>query len=89
MLKSDAQRKRESIARRKALHQNIEFFDGNYPQLVKDYPEQWVAVRNHEVIDSDPDMRKLVDRVHDQGIPLRTTLINFVTAKKTRWVFAT
>ena len=85
MLKSDDERRRESIKQRKALHQNIEFFDGNYQQLVKDYPERWVAVRNHEVIDTDTDMRKLVDRVHDQGI-LTTTLIDFVRTKKTRLV---
>ena len=87
-MRSDAVKKRESIERRKALRQNVEFFDSNYQKFIEDYPERWVAVLNREVIDTDPDMRELVDRIHDRGVPLRTTFINFVTAKKTKWIFS-
>ncbi len=45
--------------------------------LLKDYAEQWIAVRDKRVIASDPDFESLIRRLEDPG----HTCVEFITRR--------
>lgn len=47
----------------------------NFDNLLKDYPEQWIGVKDHQVIASAPELSKLRDKLPDSA----HTCIEFVT----------
>ncbi len=57
------------------------FWEQHYQELLKDYPEQFVAVRDGKVIASDSDLAMLVSDLRDRGIDARTAVaIQFISA---------
>lgn len=60
---------------------NRKWFEENYSLLVERFDKKFVAIYNHDVIDSDSDLDKLIDRV-DAGFPLEKVSIEYVTKEK-------
>ena len=61
------------------LKQEIDYYDNNRQDLVNRYPEQWVVIANREVAGAGLDLRELLTSLHDQGVPLRSAYVKFVT----------
>lgn len=60
------------------------FWEANYERLLKEYPEQFVAVRpeSGEVVASNRDMAMLVYELRDRGIDARADVaIQFISAR--------
>ena len=62
----------------KAFHQNMEWFRDHYPELKKKYADEFVAVNNQRVVDSDADSYKLIHRLRKQYGDLRSCAIEHV-----------
>ncbi|MBM3925450.1 MAG: hypothetical protein FJ320_05595 [SAR202 cluster bacterium] len=52
---------------REAHQKNIEFIDSHWDELLKKYPEQWVAVKDQKVIAHNKDLMKLASKLHKMG----------------------
>ena len=57
---------------------DVEFFEYHGEELLKEYPNEWVAVYNVEVVDTDKDFFVLLDRLEEKGIPTNKTVIHFM-----------
>lgn len=78
----------ESFARHK---RDIEFFEYHHKELLKKYPNEWVAVYNVKVADTDKDFFVLLSRLKEKGGAnkqshysfhgYRSKTINFGTAR--------
>ena len=60
----------------------VEFFYDNYEELLRLYPEEWVAILNERVVGSGSDADELIIRLRDQGVPLESLYVNLVTANE-------
>ncbi len=69
----------------KRFHEDGQFFDAHYDELLEKYPERWIAVFYKEVVGSDTDFDRLLDDMKSQGFPLSRMVIDRVTAKKVKW----
>jgi uncharacterized protein DUF5678 len=58
-----------------------EYFDARYPELLRTYPEQWVAVFNQELVGADADFERLLSTIEQQGVPPGQALVRFVTTR--------
>ncbi len=59
------------------------FWDDNFDELLKQYPERFVAVdlESHEVVASNPDLVMLFYELRDQGLDARADVaIQFVSS---------
>lgn len=59
--------------------QDNSFFDANAQALVRDFPNQWIAVFHGEVVGHDPSLDGLVSRVAREGFPLGQVAIRQAT----------
>lgn len=57
------------------------FWNENYHRLLALYPEQFVAVRDGEVIATSHDLYVLVDKLRDLGLSPTDVAIKLITAK--------
>ncbi|MBI5949891.1 MAG: hypothetical protein HY875_17275 [Chloroflexi bacterium] len=57
------------------------FWDKHYRELLQEYPEQFVAVKDGKVIAADSDLATLVEELRARGIDVRTDVaIQFISA---------
>jgi hypothetical protein len=64
--------------RSKAFRQNMEWFRAHYPELKKKHADEFVAINNQRVVDSDADSYKLIHRLRRQYGDLRSFAIEHV-----------
>jgi len=58
------------------------FWEVHYDDLLKRYPEQFVAVRDDKVVAANPDLALLIYHLRDMGLDARADVaIEFVTAR--------
>jgi hypothetical protein len=69
----------------KRFHEDGQFFDTHYDELLKKYPELWIAVFYKEVVGTDTDFDRLLDDLKSRGFPLNRMVIDRVTAQKIKW----
>ena len=60
---------------------NREWFEENYGALVEKFDKKFVAIYDQMVVDSDPDLDKLIGRVEAE-FPLEKVSIEYVTKEK-------
>lgn len=73
-----------NLAEAKAIQ---EFWDAHYAELVRDYPDQFVAVRGGEVIAAGSELSLLVNELGSRGIDARTDVaIEFISLRSGRLV---
>ena len=65
----------------KRFHEDGQFFDTHYDELLEEYPEHWIAVFHKEVVGTDTDFYRLLDSLKSRGFPLSRMIIKQVTAK--------
>lgn len=57
------------------------YFEAHREQLLSEYPDQWVAIFNEQVVAADPDFDCVLDAVQQKGVPVGQVLVQHVTAK--------
>ncbi len=57
------------------------FWEANRADLTRRYPDQFVAAADEQVIDNDPDLYTLAERLEAGGYDLRNVSISFMRFK--------
>jgi hypothetical protein len=68
-----------------AFEENHAWVNENLKTLLKDYSDQWIGVKNSEVIASDPDLEILLSKLPDPA----NTCIEFITLEPLEIVMKT
>ena len=71
----------EKQAELRRFHQNVEYFQMHREELLKQYPEQWVAVFDEGIVGADPDYEHLLDELQAKHVPLGKVFIQRATDK--------
>jgi hypothetical protein len=67
-------------AARKRAEGERAFWDANRAELTATYPDEYIAIRNGEVVDHDIDLMVLAARLQDHGIRLTEVSIEFMAS---------
>ena len=65
-----------------------QFLDAHYEELLEQYPEQWVAVFDEQVVGAGFDFEQLLDDLKVRGLPLGRIVIEKVSAENEVWILA-
>jgi hypothetical protein len=58
------------------------YWDANYERFLREYPEQFVAVKDGQVVAHDPDLTALFHKLQDLKLDPRTDVaIEFISAE--------
>ncbi len=60
---------------------DTQYYEAHREELLIQYPEQWVAVFNQQVVGAAPDFEQLLAMLEQSAIPVERTLIEHVTRK--------
>ena len=75
----------EEQKRKDAEHRkDVEWFNKHNRELMKQYPEQWIAVLGQKVVGAAPDIYDLIDRLKEEGIAQDVILWEHMTKDVTR-----
>jgi hypothetical protein len=69
----------EHQAELQRFKRDIDYYEAHREELLKRYPEQWVAIFNEQVAASDADFDHLLSTLDQQGVPSERALIEHVT----------
>ena len=58
----------EKQAELRRFRRDVTYYEAHREELLKQYPEQWVAFFNEQVVGADPDYERLLDEVEGKGI---------------------
>ena len=72
----------ELQAELKRFKQNTQYYEAHREDLLKQYPEQWVAVFNQQVVGAAPDFDQFLTTLEQSGIPAERALIEHVTRRE-------
>jgi len=72
---------REPQAELQRFKRDIDYYEARREELLRRYPEQWIAIFNEEIAASDPDFDHLLRTLDQRGIPSERALIKHVTVK--------
>jgi Family of unknown function (DUF5678) len=61
---------------------DTQYYEAHREELLTQYPEQWVAIFNQQVVGAAPDFEQLLALLEQSGIPAERTLIEHVTRKE-------
>jgi Family of unknown function (DUF5678) len=61
---------------------DTQYYEAHREELLTQYPEQWVAVFNQQVVGAAPDFEQLLAMLEQNSIPVERTLIEHVTRKE-------
>ena len=64
------------------FERDIKYYEAHWEALLKQYPEQWVAVLNEEVVGASPDPYELIDDLKGRGIPTERVVIEHLTRQE-------
>ena len=70
------------------MQQEAHYYETHYEELLKEYPEQWVAILDQKVVGISSDPRKLLQNLKDQGMSLRRVLVKHVSREQETWILA-
>jgi hypothetical protein len=62
--------------------QDTSYYEAHYQELLEEYPEQWVAIYDQQVVGVAKDLKRLVARLQRKGIPPGRAFVEYVTAKE-------
>ena len=71
----------EKQAELRRFRRDVDFYQAHQDELLKQYPEQWVAIFNEQVVGADPDYDRVLDQVQAKRISVGRVFIERVTAK--------
>lgn len=62
--------------------EDLNWFNININRIVSDFNNQFIALKNKEVIDADADLDKLVSRLKNKKLDMSGILLRFVSKVK-------
>lgn len=71
----------ERVAELERFKRDIDYYESHREELLKQYPEQWVAIFNEQVAGADTDFDRLLTVLDERRVPSERALIKRVTAK--------
>ena len=73
----------EEQKRKDAEHlKDVEFFNKNSRELMKQYPEQWIGILGQKVVGAAPDVYDLIAQLKEKGIAQDVVLWRHMTRKE-------
>jgi len=70
----------------KEFDSDLKWFQDNYTKLKKEYKGKYLAIKNKEVVDNDPNAESLINRIKNQYGDAGTFLIEFVSDRKVHYI---
>ena len=64
------------------FQRDIDYYESRREQLLQQYPEQWIAILNQDIVGSDTDLKRLLQCLNQAGIPIEKALIEHVSAEE-------
>jgi hypothetical protein len=61
---------------------DTQYYEAHREELLTQYPEQWIAVFNQQVVGAAPDFEQLLAMLEQSDVPVERTLIEHVTRKE-------
>jgi len=62
--------------------EDTEYYERNRESLVRDHPNEWVAILNQKVVGASADLDELLDDLEHKQIPLGEALIEYLGAEE-------
>lgn len=62
----------------RAFQKSARVFSDNYPRLIDEYPDQWVAVADSAVMASGDTLEQVLERIDDKNISRADVIIRFI-----------
>jgi hypothetical protein len=62
------------------------YYEAHHEELLKKYPEQWVAVFDQQVVGASSDYEQLLTELQEKGVPIERTLFKHLTQKEELWI---
>ena len=57
---------------------DTDYFEAHFAELLKKYPNKWVAVHGAKVVGTSKDLSRLLSRLRKKGVPTNETVIHFL-----------
>lgn len=64
------------------FQRDIEYAEAHREELLEQYPEQWVAILDQQVVGAKPDVYQLVDELKEWGIPTERVVLRHLTRQE-------
>ena len=71
----------EKQAELRRFHRDVDYYEVHREELLKQYPEQWVAIFNEQVVGASSDYDQVLDQVQAKRISVGRVFLDRVTAK--------
>jgi hypothetical protein len=62
------------------------YYEAHQEELLEQYPEQWVAIYNEQVVGASPDARELLHNLQAKGLPVGQVFCGYLTRKEELWI---
>lgn len=72
----------ESQAILEKFQRDIDYAEAHREELLNQYPEQWVAILDQQVVGAKPDVYQLIDNLKARGIPTQRVLLRHLTRRE-------
>lgn len=66
----------------KAGQEDLEWFDANLNLLITKFNEKFVAFRNKQVLESDQDLNRLMEKLKESDVDTSNVFVKFVSKVK-------
>ena len=70
---------RSSQVRIEEHGRDVEYYEAHYPELLAQYPDQWIAILDRKVVGASDDAFKLVAHLEADGVPTNRVLRRHMT----------
>ena len=62
------------------------YYEAHHEELLKKYPDQWVAIFDQQVVGISPDYELLLTRLEEERVPIERTLFKLLTQNEENWI---
>lgn len=71
----------EKQAELRRFRRDVDYYQAHQGDLLRQYPEQWVAIFNERVVGADPDYDRVLDQAKAKGISVGRVFMQRLTEK--------
>ena len=68
------------------FHRDNLYYAEHKEELTRQYPDQWVAIFEEEVVGVGPDLTLLLTDLKSRGIPLGKIALEYLTTQEVIWI---
>ena len=63
------------------FERDIDYYQAHRDELLRKYPEQWVAIFDQQVAGADPDVDRLLEKLEARGVPKEKAVVERVSSQ--------